>query len=63
MLPYNHAILEIAKNSPGVDNPTRLFAWSEVVVDVLSTIYPGIDYDEILTDLIDAVKEYEEYEE
>lgn len=63
MLPYKDAIERLGEMSPGVDNPTKLFEWAHIVVDVLSVAYHNTDYDQLLTDLIDSVKDYEEYED
>lgn len=55
-------IAELAPDLQSLNGPTKFFAWAETVVNVLTTVYVHADADEVLEDLVEKVKEVQEYE-
>ena len=59
---YYAAIDLAAELAPTLDNPTEFIRWAEDIVELLSKIY-YVDYDDATTDLYEAVKEVQDYED
>lgn len=60
---YNRAINEIVEFSPDLERASLFFSWAETVVDVLQVVYPQVDSDTAMEDLVKAAKEYQEFED
>lgn len=55
-----NAIEKLAANcSPTVEQPSIFIGWAEIVCDVLCTLYPGFDYDDVTEMLYEACKEHQ----
>ena len=63
---YYSAIQELAERAPDLEGgrgATKYFAWAELVVEVLAVVYTSQFSDDIMDDLTEAVKAYQEYED
>lgn len=58
----NYAIQYAAQVSPTLDKPTRFFEWADNTAGLLTYIYDA-DFDTVLTDLVDACKVVQNYED
>jgi hypothetical protein len=57
---YDATINYLAEQAPDLVEATKFIAWAESMVDVVAFIY-GSDYEQTTTDLYEATKEYQEF--
>lgn len=60
--PLTSAIDYAAQLAPTLDKPTPFFVWADKTTDLLAYIYAA-DFDTVLTDLVDACKVIQNYED
>jgi hypothetical protein len=59
---YQATINYLGENAPTLDKPGAFIKWAEDIAELLSFIY-SVPYDDITTDLTDAAKDIQGWED
>lgn len=59
---YQQTINHLAEGAPTLDKPGAFIRWAEDMADLLGFIY-SVPYDDITTDITEAVKDVQDWED
>jgi hypothetical protein len=62
MKPYFSTVQHAAEIAPDLANPTKFIRWADDISQVIAFAYDR-DYDEVTTDLVEKVKEVQDFED